>query len=194
MEQRKKGVVKKEKGGEKMKNRKGKRRGRVTKEEEEEREEEEEEEERGGMEGLDGVENLSLLTGLPVSVLDSVAKRGGGGGEGGRGGGRARGGGGGLPWLKLNLKANGTWPPRDEEGGWEEEGGRRVPKLLTKEELKGWRCEVVLGEVKSENDRLDPRQEAWLHILTAGGVEARVMQVRTPGGRRKGGKKGGAGL
>ncbi len=36
------------------------------------------------------------------------------------------------------------------------------------------------GEVKSQNDALDDRQAAWLHVLTAAGLEARVIHVQDP--------------
>jgi hypothetical protein len=34
--------------------------------------------------------------------------------------------------------------------------------------------------VKSQNDALDDRQAAWLHVLTAAGLEAKVIHVRDP--------------
>lgn len=36
------------------------------------------------------------------------------------------------------------------------------------------------GEVKSQNDSLDDRQAAWLHVLTAAGLQAKVIHVRDP--------------
>lgn len=36
------------------------------------------------------------------------------------------------------------------------------------------------GEVKSQNDALDDRQAAWLHILTAAGLQAKVIHVKDP--------------
>lgn len=36
------------------------------------------------------------------------------------------------------------------------------------------------GEVKSQNDSLDDRQAAWLHILTAAGLRAKVIHVKDP--------------
>jgi hypothetical protein len=160
----------------------------------------------GGMEGeggdATGLEGLVAVTGLPGWVLERVGRRRGErGGSNGGGGGRGRGRGGSFPWQEPGSGK--AWPPLASTGESGDGCGRReeevrVPKLLGDEDWGRWRCEVVLGEVKSENDRLDPRQEAWLHILTAAGVVAKVMKVRTPGrrkgeraGRRAGGQDGG---
>ncbi len=65
-------------------------------------------------------------------------------------------------------------------------------RLISKESKEEIKVECLFVEVKSSNDRLDPRQVDWLNILDWYGNNARVCQFvdsnRKPKRKKKAGK------